>query len=67
MARKISMVIVMMLLVLPAMHGQKVYEHNYLVKVGDSAPDFTVKEVGGKSYKLSDLRGKVVMLQFMAG
>lgn len=61
------MVIVMMLLVLPAMHGQKVYEHNYLVKVGDSAPDFTVKEVGGKSYKLSDLRGKVVMLQFMAG
>jgi len=42
------MVIVMMLLVLPAMHGQKVYEHNYLVKVGDSAPDFTVKEVGGE-------------------
>ncbi|HHU99302.1 MAG: redoxin domain-containing protein [Bacteroidales bacterium] len=67
MARKISMVIVMMLLVLPAMHGQKVYEHNYLVKVGDSAPDFTVKEVGGKSYKLSDLKGKVVMLQFTAG
>lgn len=67
MARKISMVIVMMLLVLPAMHGQKVYEHNYLVKVDDSAPDFTVKEVGGKSYKLSDLKGKVVMLQFTAG
>ena len=43
------------------------YEHNYLVKVGDSAPDFTVKEVGGKSYKLSDLKGKVVMLQFTAG
>jgi len=35
--------------------------------VGDSAPDFTVKEVGGKSYKLSDLKGKVVMLQFTAG
>ncbi|OPZ55512.1 MAG: Thiol-disulfide oxidoreductase ResA [Bacteroidetes bacterium ADurb.BinA012] len=66
MVKKISMVIVMMLLVLPAMHGQKVYEHNYLVKVGDSAPDFTVKEVGGKSYKLSDLKGKVVMLQFTA-
>jgi peroxiredoxin len=45
---------------------QKVYEHNYLVKVGDSAPDFTISEAGGKTYKLSDLRGKVVMLQFTA-
>jgi len=23
--------------------GQTIYEHNYLVKVGDTAPDFTVK------------------------
>jgi peroxiredoxin len=38
----------------------------YIVKVGDSAPDFTIKEAGGKTYKLSDLRGKVVMLQFTA-
>jgi len=45
---------------------QKVYEHNYLVKVGDTAPDFTIIEAGGKSYKLSELRGKVVMLQFTA-
>lgn len=48
--------------------GQKstVYENGYLVKVGDTAPDFTIKEAGGKTYKLSDLRGKVVMLQFTA-
>lgn len=45
---------------------KKVYENNYLVKVGDTAPDFTIREAGGKSYKLSDLRGKVVMLQFTA-
>lgn len=45
---------------------KKVYEHNYLVKVGDTAPDFTIREAGGKTYKLSDLRGKVVMLQFTA-
>ncbi len=45
---------------------KKVYENNYLVKVGDTAPDFTIMEAGGKSYKLSDLRGKVVMLQFTA-
>jgi peroxiredoxin len=46
--------------------GQTIYEHNYLVKVGDTAPDFTVNEAGGKTYRLSDLRGKVVMLQFTA-
>ncbi len=57
---------VMVLLVSPAMYGQKVYENNYLVKVGDRAPDFTINEAGGKSYKLSDLKGKVVMLQFTA-
>jgi peroxiredoxin len=43
-----------------------VYRDDYLVKVGDMAPDFVINEVGGKSYKLSDLRGKVVMLQFTA-
>ncbi len=43
-----------------------VYANDYLVKVGDKAPDFTIKEAGGKSYKLSDLKGKVVMLQFTA-
>jgi peroxiredoxin len=46
--------------------NQKVYADNYLVKVGDMSPDFTINEAGGKTYKLSDLRGKVVMLQFTA-
>jgi peroxiredoxin len=41
-------------------------QNNYLVKVGDMAPDFIINEAGGKSYKLSDLKGKVVMLQFTA-
>ena len=45
---------------------RQVYENGYYVKVGDSAPDFTVIEDGGKEYKLSDLKGKVVMLQFTA-
>jgi peroxiredoxin len=45
---------------------KKVYEAGYLVKVGDPAPDFTIRETGGKTYKLSDLRGKIVMLQFTA-
>lgn len=42
------------------------YANGYLVKVGNMAPDFIVNEAGGKSYRLSDLRGKVVMLQFTA-
>lgn len=45
---------------------KKVYENGYLVKVGDMAPDFAISEAGGKTYKLSDLKGKVVMLQFTA-
>ncbi|MDR2385045.1 MAG: TlpA family protein disulfide reductase [Tannerella sp.] len=38
----------------------------YIVKVGDKAPDFTLKTTDSKSVKLSDLRGKIVMLQFTA-
>ena len=38
----------------------------YIVKVGESAPDFTITLTDGKQMKLSELRGKVVMLQFTA-
>jgi peroxiredoxin len=44
----------------------QVYENGYIVKVGQMAPDFMIREAGGKNYKLSELRGKVVMLQFTA-
>lgn len=49
-------------------YGQEKKENDegYIVKVGDKAPDFTISEAGGKTYKLSDLKGKVVMLQFTA-
>ena len=43
-----------------------VYENNYLVKVGDVAPDFTLKLTDGSDFTLSKNRGKVVMLQFTA-
>jgi len=45
---------------------KKTYKNGYIVKVGDTAPDFTINEAGGKTFKLSDLRGEVVMLQFTA-
>jgi peroxiredoxin len=41
-------------------------DKGYIVKAGDMAPDFVINEAGGDSYRLSDLRGKVVMLQFTA-
>ena len=43
-----------------------VYEHDYLVKVGDIAPDFSLPMTDGSTFTLSEQRGKVVMLQFTA-
>ena len=66
--KKISISIIMFFTVCAIITAQqaKVYPNNYLVKTGDMAPDFVINEAGGKQYKLSDLRGKVVMLQFTA-
>lgn len=46
---------------------QVVYENEYIVKVGDVAPDFTLPMIDGSTFTLSEQRGKVVMLQFTAG
>ena len=43
-----------------------VYEHEYIVKVGDIAPDFTLQYTDGSEFTLSAEGGKVVMLQFTA-
>lgn len=41
-------------------------DRGYIVEVGDMAPDFDVELTDGKMIKLSDIKGKVVMLQFTA-
>ena len=41
-------------------------EDRQLLKAGTTAPDFTVQTVTGKSMKLSDLKGKIVILDFWA-
>lgn len=67
MSKNIIVILFTMLLTSAAFGQQpKVYDKEYLVKAGDLAPDFTINEADGKSYKLSDLKGKVVMLQFTA-
>jgi peroxiredoxin len=46
--------------------SQAADNRGYLVKTGDAAPDFSMKLTDGKTVKLSDLKGKIVMLQFTA-
>jgi peroxiredoxin len=41
-------------------------EEATIVKVGDVAPDFSVEMLDGRTIKLSELRGKVVMVCFWA-
>lgn len=53
--------------VIATMGDTVVYEHEYIVKVGDVAPDFTLEMIDGSTFTLSEQRGKVVMLQFTAG
>ena len=62
----VTLVLIALSVSLATSQEKPVYENGYLVKVGDYAPDFIINEAGGKSYRLSDLRGRVVMLQFTA-
>ena len=41
-------------------------ERGYIVSVGDMAPDFTMEYTTGEKVTLSDLRDKIVVLQFTA-
>lgn len=62
--KKISLLLAILLSV--SAFSQTKDDRAYLVKVGDKAPNFTMKLTNGKVIKLSDLKGKVVMLQFTA-
>jgi peroxiredoxin len=66
MKRHIALLFATVVTITVAAQEKKVYEHDYIVRVGDTAPDFVIREAGGATYNLSDLRGKVVMLQFTA-
>lgn len=58
---------ILLLFVLPlSIMAQDDASKGYLVKVGDMSPDFEMTMPDGTKMKLSDLRGKIVMLQFTA-
>lgn len=46
--------------------GQTKDDRAYIVKVGEQSPNFSMKLTNGKTVKLTDMKGKVVMLQFTA-
>lgn len=46
--------------------GAQNKDPQHIVKIGEKAPNFTMKYLNGKQIQLSDLKGKVVMLQFTA-
>jgi len=46
--------------------GLSAQDETTLVKVGEIAPDFVIKMVDGSVKKLSDLKGKVVWVNFFA-
>lgn len=66
MKKGILIIFAALMAITAAAQEKTVYKNDYLVQVGNTAPDFVIREAGGATYNLSDLRGKVVMLQFTA-
>jgi len=48
------------------LNAQTTDDRGYIVKVGDMAPDFSIKLTTRKIVQLKELKGKIVMLQFTA-
>ncbi len=65
MRKQISIFLLLMGIVISGM-AQNADDRGYIVKVGDMAPNFEMILMDGQKVKLSDLKGKVVMLQFTA-
>jgi peroxiredoxin len=47
-------------------YGDKLISKKECVEIGVAVPDFCVKDINGKSIKLSDLKGKLVFIDFWA-
>lgn len=59
--------LVLFLLIIPSFcFSQNNVDPKHIVKIGDIAPEFTLNYLDGKTVKLSELKGKVIMIQFTA-
>jgi len=63
---KKSFVAIFLIILAFAANAQVSADSGYIVKIGQKAPDVTLQLINGSFVKLSDLKGKVVVLQFTA-
>src|SRR5512133_342615 len=64
--KRINTLILLALIITHSCAQSQEEDRGYIVKIGQIAPDFTLTTTEGKTFKLSDYRGKVVMIQFTA-
>jgi peroxiredoxin len=65
MKRTVMLVVIALIITLSCTYCQE-DDRGYIVEVGQNAPDFTLTTTEGKIFRLSENRGKIVMLQFTA-
>lgn len=65
--KKIILILMMGLSISGAIAQKEIpADYGYIVKIGQQIPDFSMELTNGKSVKMADLKGKVVMVQFTA-
>lgn len=64
--KNLTYIIILFLFLFSNSNAEEKENPMHKVKLGDIAPDFRIYFSSGKNLKLSDLKGKVVMLQFTA-
>jgi len=64
--KTIKLSIIILLVILFNISKAKDNNRGYIVSIGDNAPDFKITLTDGSTFKLSEQKGKVIMLQFTA-
>ena len=66
--KSIAVIFILFSMLVEAQNVEKIIpaDYGYIVKIGQQAPDFQTTTSDGKTIQLSELKGKVVMLQFTA-
>lgn len=65
--KKIILILIMSLSISGAIAQKEIpADYGYIVKVGQQIPDFSMTTIDGKTVQISELKGKVVMIQFTA-